>query len=274
MFRHCSVGVSCCARGRAHSGTTRRCARTVQMRLGQGVEGGRLRGVAMMSFRNRVCILGLVFLAYSPPAWWWWREKGERAERTFVVPAPSRVLEEKPDFKTELIALDPLVPSVHVASVCETPEGRLCAAWYGGSHEGARDVNIFLSMRPPGGGVAWSKPQTLVSRASAMQELRRPIKKVGNAMLFAEGNGQLKLLYVTGSVGGWSTRSLNLKISRDCRQTWMCSRRVTMSPFFNLSELVKNKPCAISDGSWAVPIYHECLAKFPEVLWLQETAPG
>ncbi len=228
----------------------------------------------MMSFRNRLLILGLVLLAYSPPVWRWWREKGERSHRTFVVAAPGRVVEEKPDFKAELIAPDPLVSTVHVASVCETPDGRLCAAWYGGSHEGARDVNIFWSVRPPGRDVPWSKPQTLVSRVSATQELRRPIKKVGNAMLFAEADGHLRLIFVTVSVGGWSTSSLNLKSSLDGGRTWLPSQRLTLSPFFNLSELVKNKPCALSDGGWAIPIYHECLAKFPEILWIKETAPG
>jgi predicted neuraminidase len=67
---------------------------------------------------------------------------------------------------------------------------------------------------------------------------------------------------------------LNVKTSRDAGQTWGTSQRLTLSPFLNLSELVKNNPAALSDGGWAVPIYQEFLAKFPEILWLNETAGG
>ena len=220
----------------------------------------------------RAILIALVLLAYLPPAIRLWNEKRISDSRTFVVPAPMRAVVTAPEFKAELIPPDPVARSAHVASVCEASDGRLCVAWYGGSHEGARDVNIFWSTRAPAGDSAWSKPEVLVSAASAAQELRRPIKKVGNAVLFAGSAGQLRLIYVTVSVGGWSTSSLNVKTSRDGGHSWLPSQRLTLSPFFNLSELVKNQPSLLSDGSWVLPIYHECLAKFPEILWLNETS--
>jgi len=220
----------------------------------------------------RAILIALVLLAYLPSAMRSWNEKRRSLGRTFVVPAPARTVAAAPEFKAELISPDPLVRSVHVASVCEASDGRLCAAWYGGSHEGARDVNIFWSTRALASDGAWSNPEVLVSAASAAQELRRPIKKVGNAVLFADAAGQLRLIYVTISIGGWSTSSLNMKTSRDGGQSWLPSQRLTLSPFFNLSELVKNQPCLLSDGSWALPIYHECLAKFPEILWMNEAS--
>jgi len=220
----------------------------------------------------RAILIALVLLAYLPPAIRLRNEEKISAGRTFVVPAPTRAVTTTPEFKAEPIPTDPVARSVHVASVCEAADGRLCAAWYGGSHEGARDVNIFWSTRAPASDSGWSKPEVLVSAASAAQELRRPIKKVGNAVLFAGSTGQLRLIYVTVSVGGWSTSSLNVKNSRDGGLSWSPSQRLTLSPFFNLSELVKNQPCLLSDGSWALPIYHECLAKFPEILWLNETS--
>lgn len=222
----------------------------------------------------RFVIIALVVLPYVPPLLKHWQENRESAHRTFVVPPSPALLETAPDFKAKLITPAPTVASVHVASVCELPDGSLRAAWYGGSHEGARDVNIFWSVRSPGPDQLWSEPAVLVSRASAMQELRRPIKKVGNAILFADSVGPLRLVYVTISLGGWSTSSLNVKTSRNGGQTWLPSQRLTLSPFFNLSELVKNNPCALSDGGWAVPIYHEFLAKCPEILWLKETPTG
>ena len=228
----------------------------------------------MINSQNRLILIVFVALAYLSPALRYSREKETLAGRKFVETSSTNRFDVVPDFKTEIITADPSVPSVHVASLCEMPDGKLCATWYGGSHEGARDVCIYGSTRGPAEGKSWSIPQALVSRASAAQELQRPIKKIGNAMVFADPVGKLRLIYVTVSIGGWSTSSLNLKTSRDGGRTWLPSRRLILSPFFNLSELVKNKACALSDGSWAVPIYHECLAKFPEILWINESPAG
>lgn len=221
-------------------------------------------------------MLSLAVLLACLPAALQHAQHGATAERKFVVPAPqtSPPSETIPQFHAELITPDPMVASVHVASVCEGPDGKLLAAWYGGSHEGARDVNIYLSQRNSGATNGWSNPQVLVSRSSAMQELGRPVKKVGNAVLFNDSAGRLRLIYATISVGGWATSSLNMKTSRDGGKSWLPSQRLILSPFFNLSELVKNQPCPLSDGGWAIPIYHECLAKFPEILWMSETPAG
>src|SRR2546421_1095211 len=189
-----------------------------------------------MFSRNRLIIVTLVLLAYLPPALHHRKLGGGSTRRAFLLPVLPPASSALPSFKTELIAPAPLVPSAHVASLCELPDGTLCAAWYGGSHEGARDVNIYWSKRAQDPANSWSAPEVLVSRASAMRELRRPIKKLGNAVLFANGEAQLHLIYVTVSIGGWSTSSLNVKTSRDSGRTWLSSQRLTLSPFFNLSE--------------------------------------
>jgi predicted neuraminidase len=84
----------------------------------------------------------------------------------------------------------------------------------------------------------------------------------------------LYLIYVSITVGGWSGSSLNLTWSDDHGQTWVRSRRLTLSPFFNISELVRNRPVSLSNHGFAVPIYHECLGYFPEILWLHPGAAG
>ncbi|MCP4214386.1 MAG: hypothetical protein GY765_07000, partial [bacterium] len=76
---------------------------------------------------------------------------------------------------------------------------------------------------------------------------------------------------VTVSVGGWSGSALNVKTSGDGGKTWTESRRLTLSPFFNVSTLVRNNPLPLKNGGLAVPVYHECLGTFSEMLWL---APG
>ena len=161
------------------------------------------------------------------------------------------------------------VASVHVASLCEPAPGQLAAAWYGGSREGAKDVAVFFSRRDSRG---WSPAVPVVTAETARQELGHYVRKVGNAVIFADAQGKLSLLYVAIAVGGWSGSSLALKESTDLGQTWTPSRRLILSPFFNISTLVKNGATPMEDGGWAVPIYQELFAKFPEILWLNERA--
>lgn len=177
-----------------------------------------------------------------------------------------------PQFSSSFIDPGFLTPSVHVASLCEISDGRLLAAWYGGTREGARDVNIYTAALGRGE-TNWSAPRAVVTRDTAQRELSRYIKKVGNALLFSDGGDRVNLLYVSIAFGGWSGSSLNLKQSVDGGQTWGPSQRLHLSPFFNISELVKNQPAALRDGGWAVPIYHELAGKFSELLWLS-APPG
>jgi predicted neuraminidase len=102
--------------------------------------------------------------------------------------------------------------------------------------------------------------------------LYRPIKKVGNAVLFSDAGGRLWLLYVSITSGGWSGSSVNLTKSDDGGLTWAPSRRLTLNPLLNLGELVKNGPISLSDGTFLVPIYQELAGRIPELLWLQPAA--
>ena len=197
-----------------------------------------------------------------------------RHKAFFALPdrAPKVSMENSSPFmRAGFIAPDMEGTRVHAGSICKLPDGRLAAVWYGGSREGAKDVGIFLAMRKPDTGASWSKPRLLVDRAMASRELDRHIKKVGNAVLFAGPDRRVHLIYVTVTLGGWSGSSLNVKVSEDGGDTWSRSRRLTLSPFFNISELVRNKPVFMTDGRMAVPIYHECMGHFPELLWLDPT---
>lgn len=186
-------------------------------------------------------------------------------------PVPDRETNTQPHFANSFIDPDFLTPSVHVASLCEISGGRLLSAWYGGTREGARDVKIYTATLDRGA-TNWSAPRAVVTRDDAQRELGRYVKKVGNALLFSDGGERVSLLYVSIALGGWSGSSLNLKTSADGGQTWGASQRLQLSPFFNISELVKNQPAALRDGGWAVPIYHEVVGKFSELLWLSAPA--
>jgi len=189
-------------------------------------------------------------------------------------PSQSLPAASQPYFTSELINPDSPRRMSHVASICELPDGRLAAAWYAGSREGASDVAVCLATQPRGQ-TNWTTPQAVLTPEQASRELHRAVRKVGNPVIFSDaGGGKLWLLYVTITLGGWSGSSLNLTTSTDAGLTWTPSRRLTLSPFFNISELVRNRPVPLSDGGWFVPIYHECLGKFPELLWLRDTPDG
>jgi predicted neuraminidase len=185
----------------------------------------------------------------------------------FVTEQTSRI-DEKPFFKKELINPEQRLPMVHVASLAQMPDGIMAAVWYGGTAECQSDVKIYFSQQEPG--AAWTAPRVIMTRERAEQDLRRPVKSLGNALLLANTDGSLRLLFVTIAMGKWSGSQLNTCLSKDGGLTWSRAERLTLSPFFNFSELVRNRAIAQQGGGWCVPIYQEFLGKFPELLWLGE----
>lgn len=186
-----------------------------------------------------------------------------------ALPAPA----DTPYFSESWVSPLAHVPAAHSSALCALPGGELLATWYGGTREGAADVAVYTARRAPGA-AAWSQPQVAVDRTIAQDELDRVIKKVGNAVIFPDHSGTLWMVYVSVSVGGWSGSALNVKTSADNGRTWGPSRRLTISPFFNLSTLVRNKPIFASDGRIGLPVYHELALKFPQVLWLTPKPAG
>jgi predicted neuraminidase len=220
----------------------------------------------MRAATRGICLL----LAVALNGWSWLEARDSTAG--FVAPSQGQhAASAAPVFREEVINPDSPHAVSHVPSVTELPDGRLAATWYAGSREGGRDVAVFLSVLAPGN-PRWSSPRAIVTRESAERDLNRAVRKVGNSVVFADAMGKLWVIYVTVSIGGWSGSSLNVTTSSDGGNTWSRSERLTLSPFFNIAELVKNAPVPLADGGWAVPIYHELTATFPEILWLREQA--
>lgn len=232
--------------------------------------------------RHFLAIMAFItLLAYAWPAWQRLSADSHRGT-LFQESAPVKSDAEAPSFfSREFIGPEKAGSIVHVGSISETHEQRLAAVWYGGTREGAKDVSIFFSEKTTGQNGSWSVPRIIVDRKSASFELKRFIKKVGNPVLWSDSTGKLWLVYVTISAGGWSGSSLNIKTSLDGGHTWSRSQRLTLSPFLNISELVKGRPVFLkTDGGkddssgFAVPIYHECLGYFPELLWIKPSNTG
>jgi predicted neuraminidase len=178
--------------------------------------------------------------------------------------APSQAPSPKPLFRSELLP-NASAPSVHAATAVELADGTLRAFWYGGSREGASDVAIYTATYSAG---AWSPETALVRREEAQRSLQRSLRKLGNPVAGRDPRGRVWLFYVSVSVGGWAGSAINAMVSDDEGQTWSAPRRLISSPFFNISTLVKGPLVQLADGTMALPVYHEMIGKFGELLRL------
>ncbi|MDA1038681.1 MAG: exo-alpha-sialidase [Planctomycetota bacterium] len=178
-------------------------------------------------------------------------------------------------FTASFIDHHPPQDYVHCPSLCDQIDGTLVCSWYAGPREGHPDVAIWMADSPVSDREStrqWSAPRPIVTRHSVMDDLDRFVQKVGNGVVFTDGTGRMWLVFVTIAVGGWSGSSLNAMSSIDGGRSWTKCVRLTLSPLFNVSELVRAAPVRLASGEIGIPIYHECIGKFPEMLWLRPTA--
>lgn len=181
----------------------------------------------------------------------------------FVVPAevPSTG---QPLFERHVVGANPGGTS-HAASIVETKSGRR-AFWFAGTREGARDVALMTASFD---GTRWTLPVPATDAARTARDLGRRTKTVGNSVAFRHPNGELWLVYVSVSVGGWAGSRLNLMRSTDDGATWTTAERLRVAPFLNLSNLVKQPPVIYADGTIGLGVYHEFARKFPELVLLE-----
>jgi predicted neuraminidase len=155
---------------------------------------------------------------------------------------------------------------VHSAGVVELSNGDIRSVWYGGTREGHADVAIYTNVWDATSS-RWGREQIAIDMKTTRDGTGRYSRKLGNPVITRGSDDELWLFYVS-AVGGWATSSINLAISRDEGESWGAPRRLITSPSFNFSTLVKGKAVHFSDGSIGLPVYHEFLAKFGELLRL------
>jgi len=190
----------------------------------------------------------------------------QRVLQTAIQPA---VMPGQPVFEQTFFDSIAEAPSVHASTIAVLPRGELVAAWFGGTREGAKDVSIYLSEKADAA-APWQAPRVVVDAASASRQMGRLVKKLGNPVLHCDHQGRLWLYYVTVSVGGWSGSSISVMHSDDRGITWSPSRRLLSSPFLNISNLVRSVPIEVSDGTILLPVYHEFIYKYGELLHLAD----
>ena len=155
--------------------------------------------------------------------------------------------------------------AVHAASIVELRDGHLRAVWFSGSREGARDVVIKTSVMDTAS-LRWSEETTLLDRQHLQQGLWRYVKKIGNPVIARMPDDSLVLWMVNVSLGGWAGSAITWLRSTDDGLSWSLPRRLVTSPFLNISTLAKGAPIFYRDGQIGLPVYHEFVTKFAEIL--------
>lgn len=129
----------------------------------------------------------------------------------------------------------------HASTLDILPDGKVICAWFGGSREGADDVNIWLSIRQQD---RWSEPDLVVDIAGV--PTWNPVLFQTNANENFNKNSQppLLLFYRVGKrVTEWQSYVIE---SLNGGRSWSEPRGLSagcLGP-------IKNKPIALSDGAW------------------------
>ncbi len=125
--------------------------------------------------------------------------------------------------------------SCHASSICETSDGTIVAAWFGGTAEGEKDVAIWMARRTV---VGWSEPQLLA------KDCEEPH---WNPVLFESPKGRLFCYYKVGNrIPYWRTY---VRESDDKGQTWSLPRELVEGDEGGWGP-VRCKMRVLSDGSW------------------------
>jgi predicted neuraminidase len=191
-----------------------------------------------------------------------------RESSDFAVISPPINIASEPYFDTQFASNNP-VDFVHAASVAETGDGNLIAAWFAGSREGGKDVTI-KSTRFNARTNSWSEEVILATPWDTQDATNRWVKKLGNPVITLAPNGRLWVFYVSVAAGGWAASAINSMYSDDLGNSWSQPKRLITTPFLNISTLVKAAPVYYQDGSMALPVYHEFMGKFAEILHLDQ----
>lgn len=158
-------------------------------------------------------------------------------------------------------------PEVHSATAIELKDNNIMAFWYGGTREGHQDVAIYQNTWH-NKSKKWDQEKSIITRTFTREGTSRYIRKLGNPVVTRGPDNAIWLFYVSVSVGGWAGSAINLTRSYDEGQSWSAPKRLISSPFLNLSTLIKGSAIHYTDGTIGLPVYHELIGKFGELLKL------
>jgi predicted neuraminidase len=229
-----------------------------------------------------LCILALAAVAGyiqidSRPPWTSFAMPAALESELLVPEVAAPVAGKKSQLSTQVSIPEPraqFIPetaalSVHAGSAILLNDGNLRAFWFAGSREGATDVVIQTAVLDTKAG-SWGNPEVVIDRVAAEKGLSRYIKKLGNPLPVRSSQGKLQLYFVTVSMGGWAGSSISWIESSDEGASWSRPQRLITSPALNLSTLIKAPGFDFTDGTLGLPVYHEWMGKFGELIRIDD----
>jgi predicted neuraminidase len=222
----------------------------------------------MNALQRNLLFASLLFIAFAAAAY---KVFNHPPPAAFAVPAvvglaatQPPVAEAAPVFQAQFVSGVP-GKAVHAPSIVELRDGNLRAVWFSGSREGAGDVTIQTAVFDKTS-EQWGSETSLFGRGGLQRGLWRYVKKIGNPVVARAPDDSLHLWMVNVSLGGWAGSAITWSRSTDDGLTWSAPKRLVTSPFLNISTLVKAAPVALTNGQISLPVYHEFITKFAEVL--------
>ncbi|PAF52863.1 sialidase family protein [Helicobacter sp. 13S00477-4] len=202
-----------------------------------------------------VIILGSVFLYLQP-----------QKKSIYFQIALTPIAYKKAYFSKTNIPMPQGVPSAHSATLVYLENGDLLSAFFAGSREGARDVKIYGSVYNVKKQI-WSKPFVMLSHEELSQKSHQYIKKLGNPVLYRDKN-RIWLFVTATNIGGWATSKIyQLYVDNFSPQkSFVYQETLKLSPFLNISNLVRSVPLKTNDGGFYLPVYHELADKYALIL--------
>ena len=217
----------------------------------------------MVPLSNNKLLLAFVLIAFGAG---FFKASQLHPSKSFQVPTQGVAKNSAALFQSRFVSSKQNI-QVHASSVIELKDGRIRAFWFSGSREGASDVEIHSAVFDAARG-KWGAEYSVVTREKTQRSLLRYVKKLGNPVPARAADGTLWLYYVTVSMGGWAGSSITAMTSADEGETWSQARRLITSPLLNISTLIKGVPFLYGDGTMGLPVYHEFISKFGELLHL------
>ena len=109
----------------------------------------------------------------------------------------------------------------------------------------------------------WTPPREILTPALLSHLSGKFIAKLGNPVSFVDSRGRVHLFVVGVSLGGWATsRVYWLEFDKTLEHLHF-RQELALSPFANLSFLVRSSALLLEDGGFILPLYHELARKYP-----------
>lgn len=175
------------------------------------------------------------------------------------------------------IPMPPDTPAAHASSLIALPPthpSALAAVWFAGTRESAADVQIAYSSFDRRSRT-WQPARFVISREALGRQLGYGVRRLGNPVLWLDGQQRLHLFVVATGLGGWAASRIAHLVQVNAQNTadtpvFEVRPTLPLSWLWNTSHLVRNAPVPLADGGMALPVYFEIGTKYPALVRLSK----